>query len=222
MMAAHNFKICYSGNKTWNQVLYNLSLKQAWPNFTFKWLSVHLLLSDWPYLALGSLALSWRTMSAPDKHLVFENIPSSPTWGRLGNIQFCPWSLSGTSLLRMTTIMQFRCKGKLLCSAAINSPKGLSKVVTKIVYLIARQAVCPSPPQTDETVTTDLSRTISLVHDQVRRSRITIQLWKQVSLHDTSPPTLKRYPSMCQEQTSFCAANIKHYLCISAKVSESD
>ena len=124
MMAAHNFKICYSGNKTWNQVLYNLSLKQAWPNFTFKWLSVHLLLSNWPYLALGSLALSWRTMSAPDKHLVFENIHSSPTWGRLGNIQFCPWSLSGTSLLRMTTIMQFRCKGKLLCSAAINSPIG--------------------------------------------------------------------------------------------------
>ena len=86
-------------------------------------------------------------MSAPDRHLVFENIHCSPTWGRLGNIQFCPWSLSGTSLLRMTTIMQFRCKGKLLCSAAINSPKGLSKVVTKIVYLIARQAVCPSPPQ---------------------------------------------------------------------------
>ena len=42
---------------------YNLSFKQAWPNFTFKWSSVHLLLSHWPYLALKSLALSDSIMA---------------------------------------------------------------------------------------------------------------------------------------------------------------
>jgi len=153
MMASHNFKICYSGNKTC-------------------------------YNPTGRI---W--------HSGVLHHPGGPCLRTLG--EYPIWSLKS---VRYQPTQDHH-----------NS-----------ISLLARQAVCPSPPQTDETVTTDLSRTISLVHDQVRRSRITIQLWKQVSLHDTSPPTLKRYPSMCQEQTSFCAANIKHYLCISAKVSESD
>ena len=57
--------------------------------------------------------------------------------------------------------------------------------------------------RTDETVTTDISRTISLVNDQVRR-------WKPVTLNDPSPleKVTCESPSLCQEQTSFCAAKI--------------
>ena len=57
--------------------------------------------------------------------------------------------------------------------------------------------------RTDETVTTDISRTISLVNDQVHR-------WKPVTLNDPSPleKVTCESPSLCQEQTSFCAAKI--------------
>ena len=88
-------------------------------------------------------------MSAPDS--VFEDIHSSPTWGHVENIQFGPWSLSGTRLLGTATIMQIHCNGKLLFSVAMKSPKG-SKAITRIVYLIAKnplpgQAVFPFSPQ---------------------------------------------------------------------------
>ena len=201
---------------------YNLSFKQAWPNFTFKWSSVHLLLSHWPYLALRVLhyrIVSWRTMSAPDS--VFEDIHSSPTWGHVENIQFGPWSLSGTRLLGTATIMQIHCNGKLLFSVAMKSPKG-SKVITRIVYLIAKnplpgQAVFPFSPQNrwncyDGYLPHHQSGKWPGAQVEARHLEWPFTAWKS---NLWKSQLVSRADKLLR-----CKDN--HYLCISAKVSESD